>query len=136
MSDAFLPLGTTIDIDGITLAEVKVLGRSGAKIDLIDATHLLSTSKEWVAGIPDQGEVKVQGQLTTGEEVSSMQDVFDAGVPVDGTVTVKKRSGETVFTQTFTGYVDAPEWNVAPNGLATVSFNLKITGDVETVPAS
>src|ERR1051326_119861 len=127
-TNAELMLGTDLQIGSVSLSEVVAIDRSGAQVDLIDATHLKSTSKEYIAGMADQGELKVSAHLVSGHEMKEIEDLFQAGITQTCVATLKRRDGTTLATQTFQGIVNNPEWSVNPTSIPTLGFTLKITG--------
>ena len=55
-----------------TIGEVTSIGAIGQRNDLVEVTHMLSTAKEYIGGLPDGQEVEVgeQGQhLCDGQAV-------------------------------------------------------------------
>lgn len=133
-TESKLLLGTTLQVGTLTFDEVTAIDRSGASVDLLDATHLLSTSKEYVAGMADQGELKVTAHLISGQDQKDLEDLFQSGITQTCVVHLIRRDLTHVAQHTFQGIVNNPEWNVSPTSIPTMGFTLKITGTPEILP--
>lgn len=64
MSDALHSQGMYIEVATspgvyVTIPEVKTIGGPTGTVALLDATHLLSTGKEYKTGLPDYGDVPI-----------------------------------------------------------------------------
>lgn len=137
MPTPFLPLGTQLvltvpassPVESYTFTELTTLNRSGLKQEFFDSTTLASAAKGYVSGLPDYGDAKVSGFLTSGQTIADVMDLFASGQQLDYVITVKKRGGTTVLTETGKCYVDSPEYQGQVNGLATFAFSIKITAD-------
>lgn len=137
MTQAFIPLGTTLDIGALSFDEVTAINRSGASVPLLDATHMQSTSQEFVAGLADQGELKVSAHLISGQDLKDLETLFQAGITQTVVVALKRKTDHvTIAAIALQGIVNNPEFNADPSSLATMGFTLKITGTPVITPGS
>lgn len=64
-------LGTTFKFNNVAISDLKKVGGVEVSADTIETTTLDSTFKEYIVGIPDAGEVEIEGnfypQDTTGQ---------------------------------------------------------------------
>lgn len=137
MTDAFIPLGTTLDIGAFSFDEVTQINRSGASVPLLDGTNMQSTSQEFVAGLADQGELKVSAHLISGQDLKDLETLFQSGITQTVVVAVKRKTDHVAIVAiALQGIVNNPEFNLDPSSLATMGFTLKITGTPEITPGS
>lgn len=72
MTEAILPTkgsGTIIAIDSVEIGEVRTLPNAGGgETGQIDVTHLRSAAKEYLADLPDNGELTMTVNLVPGNE--------------------------------------------------------------------
>lgn len=108
------------------VAEVKDVGGPDENADRIEVTSLDSTSKEFIAGLRDGGEVKAEANsINTNAQQQGVYADFQAGTLRNWKIVCP--DGET---HAFAGIVTAHGRKFPTNGARTLSFTIKISGDV------
>lgn len=109
--------------------EVTDIKLSGGTVPQIDVTHLMSTSKEYLAGLKDNGTVDVTCNFTNGTVQQAVRADFDNGtispwqVALDG--------ADTPIIVSFNAFVtklEGPDAKV--DSKLEMTFSLKLTGDI------
>lgn len=99
----------------------------------IDVTHLGSTSKEYIADLPDGGTVDFEVQLDFDNAATNFHDVIsDDGY---GSAQVTRNwtivNGTTTFD--FQGYISSVGPSFEPSSAVTASFSVRLSGAVQRV---
>jgi len=113
-----------------TVYEVVSFGELGQDNDLIEATHLQSTAKEYIGGLPDGIEVPVVvNYKPTDTTHAALIAATVAGTAKNFKLTLPSGGGSLTFS--FSGIVKG--WRagpIAPNEVVHASFTLKLTGAI------
>ena len=113
-----------------TIGEVVSFGALGQRNDLIEVTHLLSTAKEYIGGLPDGVEIPVVcNYIPTNTQQVAMIAKVASGLSAN--FKYKLPSGGGSLTFSFAALVLG--WNLpetTPNTATHVEFTLKITGSI------
>lgn len=120
-------LGTTLSWAGSVVSDITKIGGLTMKAKEIDVTNLASTWREFISGIPDGGEVKIEGNLYPGDtngQVALKNAVGGAAGAV--VITLPTAIGanwsfNALVTEFSAGDADT-------EGSVTFSVTLKITG--------
>jgi hypothetical protein len=133
MSEAIRSQGTilqhgvgTVFTDLEEASEIKL---GGVAVSAIDVTHLKSTSKEFIAGLKDNGNCDFKCNFINGTVQEAMRQDCNNGVTAPYNVVIT--NGTTTITFTFDGFLtkyDGPEATV--DGKLEISGTIKITGDI------
>ena len=112
-----------------TVEEASDIKLAGVSVSSIDVTHLLSTSKEFIAGLRDNGACDVSCNFTNGAVQSIMRADMNGGITSPYRVVITAPS--SVITIAFAGFLmkyAGPEAKV--DGKLEVQISIKITGDI------
>lgn len=126
-SDAKSGLGTTISWAGTAIADVIKIGGVEISADPQEVTNLDSTAKEYISGVPDGGEVTIEGSFypgdTNGQVVlrNAVGGAAGAVVITFPTAFAASWSFDAIVTKFATGDVEV-------EGGLPFSASLKITG--------
>lgn len=117
-----------------TIGEVTTFGALGQRNDLIEATHMLSTAKEYVYGLADGVEIPVETNYlpTNAQQVAALA-AQAAKTTKNFKYTLPSGGGSLTFS--FSALILG--WNVGPttpNAITKLNLTLKISGSV-TGPA-
>lgn len=117
-----------------TMGEVTSFGALGQRNDLIEATHLLSTAKEYIYGLGDGVEIPVELNYlpTNAQQVAALTA---QAAKTTKNFKYKLPSGGGSLTFSFSALVLA--WNVGPttpNAITKLNLTFKISGSI-TGPA-
>ncbi len=111
-----------------TIGEVVSFDGPGGKATIIDATHLQSTAKEKLAGLPDEGEISMTLNFVPS-------DAQQTGLRNDRAARTK-RNFKIVFTDagaetaSFSAYVLEYKLSVKPDSKVELAVTLEITGPI------
>lgn len=112
----------------ITIGEVTGFDGPGGKASIIDATHLQSTFKEKLMGLPDEGEIS----LTLNYVPSDAQQI---GLRNDRAARTK-RNFKIVFTDagsetaSFSAFVLEYKLSAKPDSKVDLAVTLEVTGPI------
>lgn len=117
-----------------TIGEVVSIGALGQKNDLIEVTHMLSTAKEYIGGLPDGVEIAVMCNYlpTNAQQVAAIAKVA-AGTTANFKYVMPSGGGSLTFS--FAALVLG--WQVGPatpNEATHLELTLKVSGSI-TGPA-
>lgn len=108
------------------VAEVKDISGPDEKADQLEVTSLDSTSKEYIAGLRDGGEVKCEAnRIGTNAQQQGVYSDFAARTLRNWKIVCP--DGEAYA---FAGIVIAHSLKFGTNAARTFSFTVKISGDV------
>jgi hypothetical protein len=102
----------------------------GISVSSIDVTHLASTSKEFVAGLKDNGTCDISCNFTNGVTQAQMRTDMNAGTTSPYKVIILG-PGATTTTFSFSGFLTkyaGPDAKV--DGKLEIQMTIKITGDI------
>jgi Lambda phage tail tube protein, TTP len=134
-SQSLIKLRTSVSPDVYTtIGEVVNFGPFGAASQQIEATHLLSTAKEYIYDLADGTTVTITcNMIPTDTAQVALKAAHDARTTKSFKYTLPAGGGS--LTYSFDGLVlswDVP--TVTPSGVTQVQFNVKISGAI-TGPA-
>jgi tail tube protein len=126
MSSAKSSQGVTIKRATVAIGEVSDISGPDESVDRIEVTHLASTSKEYIAGLRDGGEVKCEANTVASNTAQqALYTDFQSGA--SAAYSIDCGSGEHYdFSAIVTGF----SRKFSANAKRSLSFTLKITGDV------
>lgn len=111
-----------------TIAEVVSIKGPGTKVGTIDATSQDSLAKEFVAEIPDYGEISADViWVASDTQQQGLQTDLDAGT-VRNFKLVKNDHASSKSTIAFSAIVTSWEHDAPAGGLYKMSLTLKISG--------
>ncbi len=111
------------------LEEASDIKLGGVSVSAIDVTHLLSTSKEFIAGLKDNGTCDATCNFTNGTVQAAMRADMNAGTTAPYKVVITGPSA--TITISFSGFLikyAGPDAKV--DGKLEVQMSIKITGDI------
>lgn len=111
------------------LEEASDIKLGGVSVSSIDVTHLQSTSKEFIAGLKDNGTCDVSCNFINGTVQSAMRADMNAGTTSPYKVVITSPSA--TITIAFSGFLTkyaGPDAKV--DGKLEVQMTIKITGDI------
>lgn len=111
------------------LEEARDIKMGGTNVSAIDATHLLSTSKEFLAGLKDNGTVDMNCNFTNGTVQQAMRLDYNNGTTAPYKIVITGSS--VTITIAFSAFItkyDGPDAGV--DGKLDIAISMKITGDV------
>jgi hypothetical protein len=117
---------------GATFTDLEESGEiklGGVSVSAIDVTHLQSTSKEFIAGLKDNGNCDFKCNFINGAVQEAMRQDCNNGVTSPYKVVVGDSTNTITFA--FNGFLtkyDGPEATV--DGKLEISGTIKITGDI------
>lgn len=113
-----------------TIGEVVNVGDLGQSIGRIEATHLLSTAKEYKPDLPDGQEMTVTCNLIpTDTGQAALSTAFAAGTTKAFKYTTPSGGGPKY--KTFDGIVVGESIpTTTPNGIVQVVYRIQITGAI------
>lgn len=117
------------------LEEASDIKLGGISVSAIDVTHLQSTSKEFIAGLKDNGTCDVTCNFTNGTVQAAMRADMNAGTTAPYKVLIIG-PGATVTTIAFSGFLTkyaGPDAKV--DGKLEIQLTIKITGDITITTA-
>lgn len=109
--------------------EVTDITLGGVSIPQIDTTHLMSTSKEFLAGLKDNGTAEISANFTNGPVQAAVRADADLGTIAPYQIILG--GGATPITIDFDAFVtkyDGP--NAKVDGKLEIKVSFKITGDI------
>lgn len=112
-----------------TVEESSDIKLGGVTVSSIDVTHLLSTSKEFIAGLKDNGTCDLSANFINGAIQTLMRNDMNNGVTSPYKILIT--AGSTTITIAFSGFVmklTGPEAKV--DGKLEIQMSIKITGDI------
>ena len=136
MTQAILPTkgtGTILKIDGVEIAEVRGLpSAGGGETGQVEVTHLRSTAKEFLADLPDNGEVTFPVNLVPSDP--GQRAAYAARLAQ----TSPTFSIEFPFTPplvlSFTGTVTQFAFTAALSEAVTANLSIRVSGEVTGFP--
>lgn len=111
------------------LEEASDIKLGGVSVSSIDVTHLQSTSKEFIAGLKDNGTCDISCNFTNGTVQSAMRADMNAGTTSPYKVVIAAPTA--TITIAFSGFLTkyaGPDAKV--DGKLEVQMTIKITGDI------
>lgn len=111
------------------LEEANDIKLGGVSVSAIDVTHLQSSSKEFLAGLKDNGSCDFTCNFINGTVQEAMRQDCNNGVTSPYKIVIA--NGATTITLAFSGFLtkfDGPEAKV--DGKLEISGSIKITGDI------
>ena len=117
-----------------TIGEVVSIGDLGQENDLVEATHMLSTAKEYIYGLPDGVELPVVCNYlpTNAQQVAAL--AAQAAKTTKNFKLVLPTTGDGGLTFTFSALIKSWKVPMSPNEVMRMTFGLKISGAI-TGPA-
>jgi len=112
-----------------TLEEASDIKLGGVSVSSIDVTHLLSTSKEFIAGLKDNGTCDVSCNFTNGAVQTLMRNDMNTGTTSPYRIQIP--SGAQTITFSFSSFLTkyaGPDAKV--DGKLEIQMTMKITGDI------
>jgi len=121
--------GTTFKWNGTALAELTSIGGPKLKVDTIDLTSHDSTSgfREFVAGLKDGGEIKIEGNFIAGDTSGQIAFITDLKAGTKREVIITGPAAGA-FTWTFDAIGTDYEPTFPDDGKLGFSASLKVTG--------
>lgn len=116
------------------LEEANDIKLGGISVTSIDVTHLLSTSKEFIAGMKDNGSCDIACNFINGAVQTLMRNDCNAGVTSPYQILIP--AGAATITIAFSGFLTkyaGPEAKV--DGKLEIQMTLKVTGDTTITSA-
>jgi hypothetical protein len=111
------------------LEEASDIKLGGVSVSSIDVTHLKSSSKEFIAGLKDNGTCDVSCNFTNGPVQSAMRDDMNNGVTSPYQIVMPTPT--STITIAFSGFLTkyaGPDAKV--DGKLEIQMTIKITGDI------
>lgn len=115
------------ETEDLVLAHLQSIGEQTTEAEEIDVTTLDSPNgaKEFIQGAKDPGSVEVVANNVFDGQVATLQSIFNSGNVEEWTEAYPGDAG----TLTYSAYMSAFTFGEATtDGLATVSFTLRLTG--------
>jgi len=126
------------------LEEVKTIGFTGTKSDLVDVTNMNSSQfKEWLPTLIDSGDLSIAGNLIPNDQsevdlinfFNNQTLVFwEIVLPPGGNGSQRFNTSEGTFA--FAAYVSSVDRSIPVEKEASISVKLKITGAISFTPGS
>ena len=136
MTYAIPTAGTLIEVESLpkgsgvwnAIEEIASIGASGATSSEIDATHLRSTAKEYLLGLPDNGRIPLQGNyLGTGYAgQAQMLTAFNDRSERNFRITFADSVPATVLT--FPGRCMGFDVAMQPDSKVDLTITIRVTG--------
>lgn len=130
---AFTASGSIITVNGIEIGEVMEFGGPSGDKPTVDVTHLRSTSREYIGGLPDNGEFTLtcnylptdpgQLELRRTQRLEGAQ-TFVITLPPDPT------SGNTRETWTFQATVNGSDPSGSTGEVMQREWTMNVSGDI------
>lgn len=129
-SQTLLKLGNAASPEVFTTVfEVTSIGEIGQENDLLEATHMLSTAKEYIGGLPDGVEFQVAVNFKpTDTGHLALLTAQSAGTSRNFELVLPAGASSRKFV--FSALVKGWRLPLQPNVVGTMTFNLKITGAI------
>jgi hypothetical protein len=109
--------------------EVTDIQIGGVSIPQIDTTHLMSTSKEFLPGLKDNGTIEISANYTNGTVQQAVRADADDGIVSPWRIVLG--GADTPINITFNAFptkYDGP--NAKVDNKLEIKVSLKITGDI------
>lgn len=120
--------GVLLKREGITVAEISGFNGPDGEATDIDVTHLASVAKEYLQGLPDEGNITFQGWVNPADPAQSAIRA-DRDAQTSSTYTLHLTdTPPTVLT--FTAFCKQFAIEGAPDGAIALNLGLRITGAV------
>ena len=106
---------------------------TGIAVQSVDVTNLSSSSKEFIAGLNDNGSIQISGNYTHGVGQKALWADASAGI----TAPYKLTLGSHLITPiviTFSGFPTKFDLSTKVDGKVEFSSAIKITGDITITP--
>lgn len=116
------------EADDTVIAHITSIGEQATEAEEIDVTTLDSPnrSKEFIQGAKDPGSVEVSVNNMFDGQVAKLRALLASGETRTWVETYPDDAG----TLTYTGYISALNFGEAtPDGLLSVTFTIRLTGD-------
>lgn len=113
-----------------TMGEVVSLGAIGQRNDLVEVTHMLSTAKEFIGGLPDGLELDVVcNYIPSNTQQTTAYNKVAAGTVANFRWRMPSGLGSLTFTFSalVIGWTVGP---ITPNEAYQITFSLKISGSI------
>ena len=128
------PVGsyTAVGITWAVVEEANDVKLGGISVSSIDVTHLLSTSKEFIAGLKDNGTCDISCNFINGAVQTLMRTDTNTGTTSPYQIAIS--SGAQTIYFTFYGFITkyaGPDAKV--DGKLEIQMTLKVTGDITTI---
>ena len=125
--------GATITIAGNAIAQAVSIKAPNASNETVEVTHLTSTWGEYLATIPDGGEVQVTARYdSAGATHATAWTNFQAGTSTAFVITYTDTGTTTIA---FSAYITSFDWQVAEvKNVVDVQWTLKVTGAITLTP--
>lgn len=112
-----------------SIEEVTDVKLAGVTIPQIDVTHLMSTSKEFLSGLKDNGTVDITANFTNGTVQAALRADADAGTISPYQIVLG--GATTPITIGFNAFVTKLEGPMAKvDSKLEMQISLKITGNI------
>lgn len=112
-----------------TIYEVRNIGDLGQENDLIEATHMLSTAKEYIYGLADGVELPVVvSYKPTDTSHVALLAAQAARTTKNFKLTMPSGGGSLTFS--FSALIRGWKLPLSPNEIAEMTFTLKISGAI------
>lgn len=109
--------------------EVTDIKLSGGSVPQIDVTHLMSTAKEFLPGLLDNGTVDVTCNFVNGTVQQQVRSDFVAGTVSAWSIVLG--GATTPITVSFNAFVTKCEGPILKvDSKVDMTFSLKLTGDI------
>lgn len=126
-------LGTTLSLGGTAIAQLVSVTPPSMENPTADVTHLGSTWREFVATIPDGGEISLNIEYDSAQAThATLASNFAAGTSGTWVVTLADSGGTTIG---FAGPITNFEWDeIVVDDVVRASVTVKISGAVTITP--
>jgi hypothetical protein len=131
MSDAMTSNGTTFGVGAGTspetytnLGEVRSINGPSGSASVLDATNLSSTAKEKLMGLPDEGQITIEGNFDYDD---SMQAAMIAARAAQTSKNFKITYTDATYV-TFAGYVTGWSTSVSIDSVVSYTATIEIDG--------
>ena len=127
MANAIETQGTCLKIDGVEVGEVVDFQGPGGQATVIDVTHLKSTAREKLIGLPDEGQFTFSMNFVPGEVG---QKALRAARTARTKHTFVLEYSDGVTTATFEGFVLGFQSSGGVDAKVDANVTIEITGAV------
>lgn len=118
--------------DYAAIEQVTSISGPDGSVNLIDVTHLGSSGKEYLAGLPDSGSLSLECNFTAGTKQMDLFDNFQASADAEPFyLQIPTASGASTYhTFYFNAVVSKWQLSEAVDQQVKLSIGLKISGAV------
>lgn len=119
------------------VAEIKSIKQSGRKNEMEEVTSLDSTAKEYINGLPDNGEYDMSGNFVSGDQGQGLlETAFTSGGVYNCSIALPKMGTQTKGdTWTFSAVVTELNYSVDTK-VVTFDCKIKVSGPITFTPAT